>query len=155
MKYGCFMQGCYLTSCLFTCPLPFSRLNFCKPILICQNLIQDQCWRCAQGRQQPCLFLCQKKKICVFDCMQYFYLIISKCYAHKTSLSMGSNTMTPSQGSHCFRTSFEYRRKYELALTQLNKVIIPRWRLEVFCIQIQCIVKPIIDVWPKLICDAP
>lgn len=120
------------------------------------TMIQDQYWGYTHGGQLSCLDLCKiKKKFYVFDCMQYFYLIISKCCAHKTSLSMGFTTIIPSQGSLCFRTSFGYRRKYELALIHLNKVLIPRWRLEVLCIQVQCIVKSITVVWLKLTCDVP
>lgn len=138
------MQGWWLTACQLTYPLPF--LQWPKTSTEVIHMVDSYLiLTCAK----------LKKKIYVFDCMQYFYLIISKCYAHKTSLSMGFTTIIPSQGSLCFRTSFGYRRKYELALIHLNKVLIPRWRLEVLCIQIQCIVKSITVVWLKLTCDAP
>lgn len=138
------MQGWWLTACQLTYPLPFLQWSKTSTEVI---LIMDSCLvlTCAKFK---------KKKKSVFDCMQYFYLIISKCYTYKTSLSMGFTTIIPSQGSHCFKTSFGYRRKYELALIYLNKVLIPRWRLDVLCIQIQCIVKSITIIWLKLTCDA-
>lgn len=74
---------------------------------------------------------------------RYFYLIISKCFAHQSSLSMGSTTITPAQGSHCLKTSFGFRRKYELALGQLGIVVILTWWLEVTDIQIHCTMKPL------------
>lgn len=60
-----------------------------------------------------------------FDCMQYLQnLIISKCYAHKTSLSMGSTTIS---GLPLFHSKLWIQD--ELALAQMNKDDDDNWKL--------------------------
>lgn len=66
--------------------------------------------------QQPAILACAKK--CpIFDCIQSIQNVI-----HDTTLFVAM-TITPSQVSHFSRMGFDMRRKYELALVQLNKVL--------------------------------
>lgn len=109
MVYACFMQVCDWPKVLFP------NWSFYKTILNMPEFGRGPVVK-VDTLQIATLFLACAKNVYVFisDCMQYFYLIISKCYADKTSLSVGSTTITPPQGSYSFRTSFELRRKCEL-----------------------------------------
>lgn len=62
-------------------------------------------------------FMPREGSCSTFDCMQYLQnLIISKCYAHMTSLSMGSTTIS---GLPLFHSKLWIQD--ELALAQMNK----------------------------------